>query len=108
MGQHRLGKELLVLIKSQLEWVFGGRITLSPHAKSRLCIVITNEQLGQFWQLEDVSYREIALYPCEDQFLEMVRRNSSGRYIVHIPFTKCMHELSKLRAMAEKRFRGLE
>lgn len=33
----------------------------------------------------------------------MMRQNSSGRYIVHIPFIKCMHELGKLRAMAEKK-----
>lgn len=77
--QHRLRKELSVLIKSQ----FGKWITTRPRPESRLCIVITNEQLGQqlsqFWELEDVSYREVAPHSCEKHSYEEQDTNWANR-----------------------------
>lgn len=104
VGQHRLEKGLPFLVKLHLGWIFGGRISNGLCSESRLCSVITNEQLdqqlSQFWELEDVPW--IASHPCEDQFLETVRGDSSVHYIVHIPFTEDVHELGDSRAMTEK------
>ncbi|XP_015435716.1 PREDICTED: uncharacterized protein LOC107191240 [Dufourea novaeangliae] len=113
VGQHRLGRGLPVLLKTQLGWVFGGRMHGAVESQAQICGLITNDQLNaqfrQFWEIEQVSTTNDAnSHPCEDHFVQTVARDRDGRYMVTIPFTDGLRDLGDSFNMAERRFLNIE
>nr|XP_031836982.1 uncharacterized protein LOC116428908 [Nomia melanderi] len=117
---HKIDSSDLVWQKTRLGWVLDGWVVWLPGAnvkETSTCHMATNEQLdraiSQFWEIED-SYptstrtTNAADDPSERHFKVTTTRDDDGRYIVKIPFTSKLSDLSKLRTQAENRLLGME
>lgn len=112
-GHISLGNKLPILHSSRLGWIVSGAIS-STNMKSTICKVSINnlkEQLSRFWELEEcaelkiLSPQEVA---CEEHFINNVKRDFDGRFIVSIPLLEDISILGDSRQIAEKRFYSLE
>lgn len=93
-GRISLGNDLPLLQNTEFGWVVSGECALENHDHndprrcqfSNPCMI--NELVNRFWQLEEVQqskgWSPSERY-CEEHFLQNVRRNSEGRYIVQLP-----------------------
>ncbi|XP_023312157.1 uncharacterized protein LOC111692395, partial [Anoplophora glabripennis] len=67
--------------------------------------------LRKFWELEQIPEKTINSPSdelCEQIFVETHRRDTTGRYIVHLPFQDNCHSLGDSYNMALRRFLALE
>nr|XP_033334293.1 uncharacterized protein LOC117225086 [Megalopta genalis] len=116
VGQHKAGSELLWQ-KTQFGWVLGGKLTCpashAPNLTNRCNLqVVTNSelqgQLERFWKIEELPRTNNQIDDCEAHFLETAHRDSSGRYVVSIPFKDNLTKLGNSRDQAERRLLALE
>ncbi|XP_076383917.1 uncharacterized protein LOC143261233 [Megalopta genalis] len=116
VGQHKAGPELLWQ-KTQFGWVLGGKLTWpashAPNLTNRCNLqVVTNSelqgQLERFWKIEELPRTNNQIDDCEAHFLETAHRDSSGRYVVSIPFKDNLTKLGNSRDQAERRLLALE
>jgi len=91
--QRELSDTLPRLQETQLERIVGGELIDSRVASNkRVCNIATlNDQLVRFWSIEKTTIGK-QKSSCSSQerqvenfFLRIVKRNDSGRYIVHLP-----------------------
>ncbi|XP_036327135.1 uncharacterized protein LOC118739731 [Rhagoletis pomonella] len=103
---------------SAIQTIFGWVIIGNVADQRNLEIVAAHmtvdlgEQLQQFWKIEECNETMNHLTPEEEQaeihFQQHVQRDSSGRYIVRLPFKSTVVNLGDSRQAALKRFHGLE
>ncbi|KAI5750910.1 hypothetical protein M8J77_002368 [Diaphorina citri] len=105
-------------VPSRLGWLLMGRVNSSQGPNNITSLFVSSvdnisEQLQKFWELEEVAKKSTHLSPeeiaCEEHFVKTVSRDSTGRYIVKLPF----HEdkivnLGSNRITAQKYFTSLE
>lgn len=116
VGQIPLGKEMPRLQKTVFGWIIGGQLQHSYMNQtisnfSRNLSNTLEHQIAKFWELEEVNHichfskEEIE---CENHFVENIKRNEDGRFIVSIPFNEKLAHLGNTREMALNRFHSLE
>ncbi|XP_011685488.1 PREDICTED: uncharacterized protein LOC105448541 [Wasmannia auropunctata] len=102
----------LYLQKTRLGWVVAGGGAARNYSKNN-AHVLTNleQQISNFWNIEEItgnSPRSNEDLECEAHFLANVTRDSSGRYIVKLPFREASTRFGKSRTVALKRLLALE
>lgn len=121
VGQIKSSPEHPTLQKTQFGWILAGRLTTPsksvPDVKSFHAIVTNaqlQDQLSQFWQLEDVGSAYDANYTaeeatCEAHFLDNVSQTTQGGFIVKLPVREASFvNLGDSREIAMKRLLSLE
>ncbi|XP_076301551.1 uncharacterized protein LOC143219488 [Lasioglossum baleicum] len=115
VGQIYLLKKSLILQKTVMGWILSGSIPSSkPTLNSINCHLSTSsidDQIAKFWELEECPTSKIASKEeelCEAHFREHTSRNSSGRYVVRLPFAPNKSDLRTSYEIALKRFYNLE
>lgn len=98
-------------LKSKLGWLLSGPIHSLPVKEDILsCHSLINSELNsslqKFWQIESVP-ESSAIDPVDDNFRKSVTRDSTGRYVVNLPF-KSTPVLGDSKFQALKRFQYLE
>ena len=95
-----------ILQNTKLGWILAGNIPNQLQTSVTSCFAQTNDnleqQLRKFWELEDV---EVKLPTKEEQacvthFCENTTRDSSGKFIVRLPFKEDAHELGDSHQLA--------
>ncbi|ERL87294.1 hypothetical protein D910_04689, partial [Dendroctonus ponderosae] len=95
VGQILLPNSGTVLQKTKFGWILSGPLPLNPPNNS-ICNLSLNssqyqaihDQLESFWRLEEfsntpnLSQEEL---DCEEHFINTTSRDSSGRFVVHLP-----------------------
>lgn len=96
----------LYLQKTLLGWVIGGSIE-TPKINCLSCNFIDLQaDLVRFWDIEE-GVSDLHLSPeeviCEQHFVDHIKRNSEGRYVVALPFKANSSNLGESRSIALKR-----
>ncbi|XP_024869084.1 uncharacterized protein LOC112452878 [Temnothorax curvispinosus] len=120
VGQIKASHKHPTLQKTRLGWILAGRLNNSSALTKRvqaLHAIVSNaelhEQLGHFWQQEEVTNKSVSLTAeesyCEQQFLKTVSRTPQGQFVVQLPLRENMvHRLGDSREVALKRLLNLE
>ncbi|XP_024888613.1 uncharacterized protein LOC112465335 [Temnothorax curvispinosus] len=120
VGQIKASHKHPTLQKTRLGWILAGRLNNSSASTKRvqaLHAVVSNaelhEQLGHFWQQEEVTNKSVSLTAeesyCEQQFLKTVSRTPQGQFVVQLPLRENMvNRLGDSREVALKRLLNLE
>ncbi|XP_062713533.1 uncharacterized protein LOC134290411 [Aedes albopictus] len=112
-----LGDNLPTLRSTYLGWVVTGTIITPevPESTARHSNIATIEDvenlMHRFWELEEVSTapsRSPEEQACEDHFLSTYSRDTTGRFVVRLPFNQEVDLLDNCRDLALKRFLMLE
>ncbi|XP_063980960.1 uncharacterized protein LOC135164493 [Diachasmimorpha longicaudata] len=102
----------LYLHKTQMGWVIGGSIQVSPAARSIQCHHATPEfKLEKVWEVEEVpkaKTHSIEKQQAVDHFKGHYTRDSTGKYTVALPFNSKKNLLGNSYNMAFRRFQSLE
>ncbi|XP_053597352.1 uncharacterized protein LOC106694272 [Microplitis demolitor] len=105
-----------ILQKTQLGWVVAGGLNSSFKKPNLSCHFIFNNRvndtnLTRFWEIEELPAAKV-LSPeeqlCEEHFLRNTTRNTTGRYMVRLPFNNNVNKLSASYPSALRRFQSLE
>ncbi|XP_029155926.1 uncharacterized protein LOC114928760, partial [Nylanderia fulva] len=125
-GKIELGKDLPTLQNSKLGWIISGSISENfvvgrsinrQPSNAHTCLFVRNENINntllKFWELEEyqgnqntkLSTEEQA---CENHFINTQSRDTSGRFIVRLPFRTNKAQLGESREIAIKRLCYLE
>ncbi|XP_018364036.1 PREDICTED: uncharacterized protein LOC108761806 [Trachymyrmex cornetzi] len=115
--QWELSNTLPRLQETQLGWIVGRELVdTRAHSTARVCNLVSNDlnhQLEKFWQLEEIQPRKAEhRYSAQDQateefFLQTVRRDTDGKYIVQLPKDDTII-LGDSEVTAIKRFLAIE
>lgn len=109
-GKYELGKDCPVLQGTKLGYIISGSVPQTTN-QTHCHLLQLSEQLAKFWTIEDcqtnviLSAEEIA---CENHFVLNTTRDSSGRFIVEIPFKEQVDKLGESKQRAVKQFYSLE
>ncbi|XP_046397751.1 uncharacterized protein LOC124164469 [Ischnura elegans] len=115
-GEFRAHPTIPTLRNSTLGWIFGGRINSKEvinetHSYTSSFITI-NEQLQQFWLLEECPTMQQVHSPeqleCEEHFVNNFKRDKEGRFILKLPLKESVTQLGESRDIAIRRFLLLE
>ena len=97
--------------KTCLGWIVAGGMRIGDIQKTALCnFTDLNSALHQFWNLEEVksdSKKSPSEILCEKHFVENVTRDSTGRYVVRLPFKPDAKPLGDSYQSALKRLNSL-
>jgi hypothetical protein len=101
--------------ETSLGWIFVGTSS-QCHSQSSVCLKLSSEPslkelLHRFWACEEPEVQSVPFTEqekCEDIFHRSTVRDSTGRYIVSLPFKKDPSILGDSRGMALSRFFNLE
>lgn len=116
IGQIKLSDQLPTLQNTVFGWVVLGKAS-NNESKTAFCgITIEEGNLGtaieRFWEMEESYHDQKPLTPmekrCEEHFQATTRRDSTGRYIVRLPFERETSLLGHSKELAIKRFHSLE
>jgi hypothetical protein len=112
IGQIRSNKAP-TLQKTQLGWIIAGEIppTKSKPVVCNLAQISLEQQLKQFWELESFDHSKPLSADetiCEEFFRRTTQRDSTGRFIVRLPFRTNPPNLGPSRNIAVKRFYSVE
>ncbi|VEN60332.1 unnamed protein product [Callosobruchus maculatus] len=124
LGQRKLGKEKPMLQKTYFGWVIAGNLVPTVCNNTTIsCLSINktvttelnislDKQVEKFWNVEEISdsknNNSAEDNYCESYFRETTRRDTSGKFVVHIPFKNSVMDLGDSREMALKRFASIE
>ncbi|XP_065086854.1 uncharacterized protein LOC135708681 [Ochlerotatus camptorhynchus] len=121
-GNIKLGSDdcLPVLQNTKLGWVVSGgykNCDNQPRTNAPSCLLTAStdplsDQLRKFWELEEYTntsphFNEEEIR-CEEHFTKHTIRDSSGKFIVRLPYLESPTSLGKSREIAEKRLLHLE
>ncbi|XP_054708437.1 uncharacterized protein LOC129218237 [Uloborus diversus] len=118
-GQTKVPGQSLVALESIFGWVILGKTESKSNSKSQT--VISNHasfeynaieyELDKFWKLEEISetnpYTEEEA-ACENHFKQTFSRDSTGRFVVKLPFRETIDELGSSRDIAVHRLQQIE
>ncbi|XP_026467523.1 uncharacterized protein LOC113371093 [Ctenocephalides felis] len=121
VGRIKLGDNAPFLQKTLLGWIlvgsFSPNCTYSKNSKHSTNLLALNncdlsQQLEKFWQLEEIKNDISNLTDdetfCENHFITNFKRDSTGRFIVKIPFKDNKVHLGDSKSHAVQRFLTLE
>uniref|UniRef100_A0A1Y1L369 Integrase catalytic domain-containing protein n=2 Tax=Photinus pyralis TaxID=7054 RepID=A0A1Y1L369_PHOPY len=103
--------------KTKLGWVISGEIKDESFDEGNInisCLSLNSlsKSVERFWQTDEFCSAEKVLTAeqqyCEDYFNQTTKRDSSGRYIVKIPFKPTLNKLGDSYDTALNRFYALE
>ncbi|XP_076384045.1 uncharacterized protein LOC143261513 [Megalopta genalis] len=102
----------LILQKTQFGWIIGGSVlSASSRVKHRTFVSNFDFDISKFWTIEE-GPREHHLTAeereCEDHFIDHVKRDDTGRYVVALPFNAKRTLIGETRTQAINRFLSLE
>ncbi|XP_015124395.1 uncharacterized protein LOC107046317 [Diachasma alloeum] len=106
----------VILQQTQLGWILGGNPLDKPsHNKSPAvqCNLLAESQFDvqKFWEIEEIpSERHLSKEEqlCEAHFQENITHDSTGRYVVALPFNEKRAALCNTKSIAESRLRSLQ
>ncbi|XP_063990952.1 uncharacterized protein LOC135169656 [Diachasmimorpha longicaudata] len=105
----------LYLQQTLLGWVIGGSAPTMQTIRRRVCNVIGTSSidfdLSKFWAIEEVDTTSSSTSTesdCERHFLENIKRNNTGRYVVALPFNGKESLIGESRSRAFRRLKSLE
>ncbi|TGZ49095.1 Uncharacterized protein DBV15_11835 [Temnothorax longispinosus] len=103
-----------VLQNTLLGWIIGGEMNESNSLTQSTCLAISNvelsEQVERFWKREtfpDTPHYTKEELACETMFIETVKRDESGRFIVRLPIREDV-KLGDSRDTAYRRLISLD
>ncbi|XP_061393091.1 uncharacterized protein LOC133328547, partial [Musca vetustissima] len=121
VGQIKSNPSYPVLQKTSLGWIVAGKYDESKGSNSGVChlnVAIENDEtidtiVKKFWELEEIpnncaKIRSEEHQKCEEHFQKYVRRLSSGRFQVSLPFKEDVRLLGSSFETAKRRFLALE
>lgn len=115
IGQVQLGKNMPTLQKTRCGWVVSGQMCVNQGPRSHCNLSINlniQQQLAKFWELEEPAIGDTMLSEddkrCEEIFVTSTTRDSTGRFIVNIPFKDSVEKLGDSKQHALSRFFALE
>ncbi|XP_023247567.1 uncharacterized protein LOC111643653 [Copidosoma floridanum] len=112
IGQVHLSRDQydVYLQKTLLGWVIVGETNPDREAKATCSIVKLDTQWTRFWELEEIgsklaySSEEKA---CGEHYVRNVKRTSSGRYMVRLPFKEVDPQLGNSRSKAFRQLQAM-
>lgn len=114
VGKIKLANNQPYFQKTQLGWVVGGSFNYPNPSKTIACnlsLRTLDQKLTKFWEIEEVQTKP-NLSPeeleCENHYQKTYTRDSTGRFIVKLPFKKVVRPLGSSRVYAQKRLFSLE
>ncbi|XP_065222527.1 uncharacterized protein LOC135847061 [Planococcus citri] len=118
-GKLELTSSIPPLLNSNFGWLVSGSMMLTPSAPSAadMCCFTLEEQLRQFWEIEDApivsSLSQVkkltpAELECETYFTKTTTRDPTGRYVVRLPFNEKVSQLGNSYRTAERQFYQIE
>jgi len=114
-GHKKATSASLVAKETIFGWVIFGQADLSQRCQKSVQILHSindlNKSLGKFWELEEVpnmSHLTKEEIMCERHFQETHVRDSSGRYVVKLPFKENVKQLGSSREIAVSRLKQIE
>ena len=105
-----------ILQNTAFGWIISGQLTneVNKPTTSHCHLNIMDnldDKLQRFWELEKCNYvydnMTVDERKCEEHYVNSVKRNTSGRYIVQIPFKSNTNQLGDSKFMATKRLEHL-
>lgn len=116
VGQFQLGRNLPFLQKTHFGWIVGGSIANckqnAPTDTYSTCLLSLDQQLTKFWEIEEHQTVKNNLSPseleCENHFINNHFRDSTGKFVVSLPFIPTIKPLGLSKPLALKRFNSLE
>ncbi|KYN24375.1 hypothetical protein ALC57_04022 [Trachymyrmex cornetzi] len=114
VGQIKVGREQLIMQKTKLGWIAAGPLGISSTNTVKCNLskhIDINDQLLKFWELEEYCNQKPLSNEerqCEEHFLKTYRRDSNGRFVVHIPLKENPNVLGDSYLIARKRLVNLE
>lgn len=117
IGQIKLGPNLPTLQNTVFGWIIAGKVdqASAPAAACGICSedVELNKAIERFWEVEEVEKPHqinltLAQKQCETHFAQTVRRDSTGRFEVSLPFSGNPASLGQSRDIAFRRFISVE
>ncbi|XP_077292805.1 uncharacterized protein LOC143915858 [Arctopsyche grandis] len=102
----------ITMLNTAYGWILGGSIAAPASSNNaRSCNLSLMRSIRAFWELEEPNTSKVGLdegHPAEQSFIHGTTRDSSGRFMVRLPFKADSHLLGDSRTAAEKRFRALK
>ncbi|XP_033222618.1 uncharacterized protein LOC117176477 [Belonocnema kinseyi] len=102
----------LYLQKTQLGWVVVGGVSSHNGKKIAICkLTELSKQIEKFCLLEENSAKHSGLSEdseCEGHYVQNTTRDTTGKYIVRLPFRTRVKMLSKSQVIALRRFYALQ
>ncbi|XP_063991157.1 uncharacterized protein LOC135169789 [Diachasmimorpha longicaudata] len=105
----------LYLQQTLLGWVIGGSAPAMQPTRQRTCNILSTSNLdfdiSKFWEIEDADTYSSSINKdseCERHFLQNVKRDNCGRYIVALPFNGKESLIGESRSRAFRRLKCLE
>lgn len=114
IGQINLSRDNcdLFLQKTQLGWVVVGGVVATGGKPIVSCkLTELTEQIAKFWLLDDITAKQSRLSDnseCEIHYTQNTTRDSSGRYVVRLPFRSPENDFGNSRSIALRRFHNLQ
>lgn len=114
-GRMKLGVDGVTLAETKLGWIVAGSVPIKGRSNRRVCQLnrndeMLNQTMSKFWELESV-YPEkpttVAEAVAEEHFKATHYRESSGRYVVRLPFNGMESQLGDSYDAARKRLNKL-
>ncbi|KAJ8980333.1 hypothetical protein NQ317_008041 [Molorchus minor] len=103
IGQERLGQNMPLLQNTQFGWVVAGNICLNSRCNESISCLNVNmensidDKIIKFWNIEEINNARPLLSQeekyCEAHFEKTTRRDSTGRFIVNVPFKNSLSYL---------------
>ncbi|XP_077279448.1 uncharacterized protein LOC143906938 [Temnothorax americanus] len=124
-GKIELGNSLPALQNTKFGWIVSGpvpqhliasRTTNHQPSNNHVCLVTQqislDNTLRKFWELEEYTDNNTRLSKeeqhCENHFVNITKRDASGRFVVRLPFRENRAQLGQSRDIAMKRLICLE
>lgn len=113
LEERRVDLGPISLRQSTLGWLITGSVSPGPVKRNSRAVVnvALTDQVSKFWQIEHVIESDpwsLEQRGCENQFVETIRRDASGRFVVTIPLKASQSLLGNSFEQAKKRFFNLE
>ena len=99
------------LQKTKLGWIIGGQLSIDRSNKVSSLMSDLKFDLTKFWSLEELSKNYISApeeNDCERHFIQHIRRDENGRYVVALPFKINPNGLGDSKTAAMKQLRSLK
>lgn len=117
IGQIKMDDKLPFLQNSVFGWIVMGKVA-NVKINAAFCGVVINGESGlenclqKFWSMEEVAKNEPAYTKTEKAleryFIETMERDSSGRFVVRLPFYTNLEKIGQTKLMAQRRFFAVE
>lgn len=117
IGQIRINNNFPIIQKTKLGWIITGNLpfqTIQKQENLTVCSLAINslqDQLRQFWEIENIEVKKRYSQEeeeCEREFLESVKRNENGQFVVPLLTKSNLTNLGDSYQTALNRFKYLE